>query len=277
MNASPRDRTARCRVGTTSRIGAGAALLVALTLALASAQDDSRSPLLTPEQNTILDRVRAYATNYTASLPNFVCIQKTNRMTAGAKGKPWQPIDEITQKLNFVSGRESYELVSRDLSRKGIRTPLSVISRGEFGSLMRMVLVKDSANFGWLGWDQIQNQKVVLFAYRVPLKESSLRIEGNGVVAMVSFHGLISASPESGAVYRITAEAEDIPREMAFERMGSDIEYGYVVINGESYLLPLKTILSSAAGATLFRNQSGFLDYKKFGSQSTITFTNDQN
>ena len=249
----------------------------ALALALGAPQDDSRSPLLTPEQNTILDRVRAYATNYTASLPNFVCIQDTHRMTAAAKGKPWKPIDEITQKLNFVSGRESYELISQQRPKKPVHTPLSVVSRGEFGTLMRVVLVGNSANFGWLGWDQIQGQKVAVFAYRVPLNQTSLRIESNHAAVMVAFHGLISALPETGSVYRITTEAEDIPREMAFQRMGSDMEYGPVVISGKSYLLPVKIVLSSTAEATLFRNQSDFLDYKKFGSESTIIFPKNQN
>lgn len=249
----------------------------ALALALGSPQDDSRSPLLTPEQNVILDRVRDYATSYTASLPNFVCIQDTHRMIAAAKGKPWKPIDEITQKLNFVSGRESYELISQERPKKPVHTPLSVVSRGEFGTLMRVVLVKNSANFAWLGWDQIQGQKVAVFAYRVPLSQTTLRIEGNHAAVMVAFHGLISAAPETGSVYRITTEAEDIPREMSFQRMGSDMEYGPVVISGKSYLLPVKIVLSSTAGATLFRNQSDFLDYKKFGSESTITFPKDQN
>jgi hypothetical protein len=252
-------------------------LVTALTLALGSPQDDSRSPLLTPEQNAILDRVRAYATSYTASLPNFVCIQDTHRMIAEAKGKHWKPIDEITQKLNFVSGRESYELLSQDRPKKQIHTPLSVVSRGEFGTLMRVVLVKNSANFAWLGWDQIQGQKVAVFAYRVPLNQTTLKIEGNHAAVMVAFHGLISALPETGSVYRITTEAEDIPREMAFQRMGSDMEYGPVVISGKSYLLPVKIVLASAAGATLFRNQSDFLDYKRFGSESTITFPEDKN
>ena len=252
-------------------------LIAVLCAPTASAQDDSRSPLLTPEQNTILDQVRAYATNYTASLPNFVCIQQTQRMTTAAKGKPWEQIDEMTQKLNFVSGRESYELISEQRSKKRVRTPLSVISRGEFGSLMRMVLVTDSASFGWLGWDQIQSQKVAVFAYRVPLERTSMRIEGNHAAAMVAFHGLISALPETGAVYRITAEPENIPQEMAFQRMSSETEYGPVPISGKSYLLPVKTILSSAAGAVLFRNESEFRDYKKFGSESTITFPKDQN
>ena len=96
---------------------------------------------MTPEQNAVLDRVRLYATNYTASLPNFVCVQDTHRMIADAKGKPWKPIDEISQKLNFVSGRETYELISEERPKKHVHTPLSVISRGEFGTLMRMVLV----------------------------------------------------------------------------------------------------------------------------------------
>lgn len=249
--------------------------IAALALALGSPQD--RSPLLTPEQSGILDRVRAYATHYTASLPNFVCIQETHRMTAEAKGKPWKPIDQITQKLNYVNGTESYELVSQDRPKKPVHTPLSVISRGEFGTLMRVVLVKNSANFGWLGWDQIQGHKVAIFAYRVPLSQTSLRIQGNQTAAMVAFHGLISALPDNGAVYRITTEAEDIPREMAFQRMGSDIEYGPVVISGQSYLLPVKTILSSTASATLFVNESDFRDYKKFSSESTITFEKEQN
>lgn len=252
-------------------------LAVGLALALGSTQNDSRSPLLTPEQNAILDRVRAYATNYTASLPNFVCVQDTRRMTADAKGKPWKPIDLISQKLNFVSGRESYELISQERPKKKTRTPLTVFSRGEFGTLMKLVLVRDSANFGWLGWDQIQGQKVAVFAYRVPLNQTSLKIEGDGGIAMVAFHGLISAVPETGAVYRITTEAEDIPPGMPFQRMGSDMEYGPVVISGQNYLLPVKTTLSSAAGAALFRNQADFKDYKKFGSESTITFPKDQN
>jgi hypothetical protein len=260
------------------RASLGIGLLVAaLTLTHASAQEASRSPLLTPEENDVLDRVRLYATNYTASLPNFICIQATRRMIAEAKGKPWKPIDEISQKLNFVSGRETYELISEDHPKKHVQTPLSVISRGEFGTLMRMVLVLDSANFGWLGWDRVQGQRVAVFTYRVPLDKSSLRLQGNRLATIVSFHGLVFAQPETGAVYRITTEAEGIPRELAFQRMGSDTEYGPVTIAGGSYLLPVKTILSSAAGSEVFRNEAEFRDYKKFGSESTITFPKEQN
>src|SRR5271165_313554 len=140
-----------------------------------------------------------------------------------------------------------------------------------------MVLVKDSANFGWLGWDQMQGQNVAAFAYRVPIKQTSMRIEGGDIAAMVAFHELISALPDSGSVYRVTAEVEDIPQAMAFQRMGSDAEYGPVAMSGEIYLLPVKTILCSTAGQILFQNQSEFRDYKKFGSESTITFPKDQN
>ena len=35
---------------------------------------------------------------------------------------------------------------------------------------------------------------------------------------------------------------------MTFERMGSDIEYGPVVINENSYLLPVKTVLFFRCG-----------------------------
>lgn len=258
------------------RIGLGL-FIATLTLTLSSAQENTRSPLMTPEQNAVLDQVRLYAANYTASLPNFVCVQETHRMIADAKGKPWKPIDQLSQKLSFVSGRETYELISEERPKKHGHTPLSVISRGEFGTLMRTVLVRDSANFGWLGWDRVQGQRVAVFTYRVPIDKTSMRLEGNHMVAMVAFHGLIFALPETGAVYRITTEAEDIPRQMAFQRMGSDTEYGLVSISGKDYLLPVKTILSSAAGASVFRNEAAFLDYKKFGSESTITFPKEPN
>jgi hypothetical protein len=264
-------------MGRAVRIICVRLLMAALTLALGWAQEDARSSLMTPEENTVLDRVREYATSYTASLPNFVCIQDTRRLIAEAKGKPWKPIDEVGQKLNFVSGHESYELVSAARPRKSVHTPLSVVSRGEFGTLMRLVLVKNSANFGWLGWDEIQGQKVAVFTYRVPLNRTSMRIESGQSRAMVGFHGLIFALPETGAVYRITTEAEDIPHDMPFQRMGSDTEYGPVVIGGESYLLPVKTFLSSAAGPTVFRNESAFRDYKKFGADSTIVFPKEAN
>ena len=118
-------------------------------------------------------------------------------MVAEAKGKPWKPIDDITQKLNFVSGVESYESISQHRPKKPVDTPLSVASRGEFGTLMRVVLVMDSANFrvARLGSDSRTSSPSVFLSCalnQTRMNKLNNHSEPDGFAP----HGLISALPK---------------------------------------------------------------------------------
>lgn len=239
-------------------------------------QDAARSPLMNDEQNAILDRVRAYAGSYVAELPNFVCVEKTRRKLAEAKGKPYKTVDELQDKVSFFDGRESYEklktqTIGKGKKKRGFVPHFEV--RGEFGTLMRGVLVLDHASFSWLGWDHAGNIRTAVFAYRVSMGQSTMAVT-NGQIdrAMVAYHGLVFAEPEKGAVVKLTADAEDIPARFGFSKAVSELSYGSVEIAGKSYLLPVTSVYSGLSNLGLFRNESEFRDYQKFGSESSIKF-----
>jgi hypothetical protein len=97
---------------------------------------------------------------------------------------------------------------------------------------------------------------------------------GRGDRATVAYHGLVFADPEKGAVVRLTAIAEDIPTRFDFSKAASELSYGAVEIAGKSYLLPVMSVYSGLSDAGLFRNESEFRDYKRFGSESSIKFGN---
>ena len=247
-------------------------------------QQYGRSPLMSDEQNQILDRVRAYATSYVSQLPNFVCVERTARRISNAKGKPYKTVDEMESKLSFVDGKESYE--TRPLATIGKRTPRAAALpqfelKGEFGSLMRGVLVADQATFSWMGWDRAGNVRVGVFAYRVARDQSTLVVtNGTGEGVVVAYHGLVFAAPETGAVMKITSDAEDIPPRFAFSKPSSEVSYGAVEISGKSYLLPVASVYSGVYSGHgrkgLFRNESEFREYRKFGSESTIKFGDER-
>jgi hypothetical protein len=239
-------------------------------------QEAARSPLMNEEQNGILDRVRAYASSYVSQLPNFVCVERTRRKLAEAKGKPYKPVDELEDKVSFVEGRETYErlplqTIGKGNGKRGFTPKFEV--RGEFGTLMRAVLVLDHASFSWLGWDHTGNVRTAVFAYRVSKDQSTMAVtNGRTDRAIVAYHGLVFAEPEKGAVVKLTADAEDIPERFSFSKAVSVLSYGAVEIAGKSYLLPVTSVYSGLSTAGLFRNESEFRDYKKFGSESRIKF-----
>ena len=65
-----------------------------------------------------------------------------------------------------------------------------------------------------------------------------------------------------------------IPRNFDYDRAESIIEYGFVTIDGKKYLLPVESenLACFTGTAHCVRNVILFENYRKFGSQSSITF-----
>src|SRR4051794_2608416 len=110
QGAGPRTVSALTRLADTS------AKLPVPTISAPASKPVSTGPLppSAEERDKVLREVREYALNYTDSLPNFICLQVTNRSVdmhyqPGAPGS-WTPADRIAEKLSFVDHHEKYEL-----------------------------------------------------------------------------------------------------------------------------------------------------------------------
>ena len=102
---------------------------------------------------------------------------------------------------------------------------------------------------------------------------------------IVSYHGEIAFDPVSGAILRITMEA-DLPSGELVPRAGIQVEYSPVEIAGKTYICPVRSVSILMAhtaqqtgaasrsnykgAAKTFLNDVAFSQYRRFGTESRI-------
>jgi hypothetical protein len=67
-------------------------------------------------------------------------------------------------------------------------------------------------------------------------------------------------------------ECDDIPASFRVREATEILDYDFVTISGEKFLLPLKADLRFRGGGALVWNEIEFHLYRKFTSDATITF-----
>jgi hypothetical protein len=244
---------------------------------ISSLQSQAEAPLSPANQDKLLDLMRQYAERYVSNLPNFICVQVTSQYQANKKGKHWHKGDTLTAKLTYAQGHEqrALYLVNDKPIKPGRRhwsTPL--VTEGEFGTLLERVLGPDNdANFTWARWETIRNKRAAVFDYTVDRAHSSLSLSlSDYVKATVPYIGSVYADPGTGAIWRITDSATDIPPELQTESIGTTIDYAEATIGDAKYLLPLQAIVSMRTDRNQVRNEIQFQHYRKFEADSNITF-----
>ena len=262
-------------MSTSRRLAA--AMLCLCFAALVAAQ----TPPLTPDQDKLIEAMRRYADQYISSLPNFLCVQVTEQFQGDAQGEHWHRGDTLTQKLVFQGGHEerTLELVNHKPvkpGRKHWRAPLT--TEGEFGMLLDRVLGPASAaTLEWRGWDTVRDRRVAVFNFSIDQQHSTLTLTLEEFArATVPHHGSIYADPATGAVWRITNIADDIPPRIQTKNIATTIDYDEIPIGAGNYILPLAASVFLSTGLSSSRNEIQFKSYRKFDADSTITFGPEQ-
>lgn len=253
---------------------------VALLAGAQSKVGSERVPPSPAEQDRLLAAIGQYAEQYVSNLPNFLCEQNVQQFEAGKKPTHWRRGDTLTFRLTFKEGREdhSLELVNDKPirpGRTGWRTPL--ITEGEFGLLLSRVFAAETqASFVWSGWEMLHGKTVAVFKYSVAREHSSLKLTLSDIGhAVVPYYGSVYADPASGGIRRITSNASDIPPEVRTKSISTAIDYEEVPIGSKLYLLPTQANVWLITPSGNVRNEIRFDSYRKFETDSTITYTSD--
>jgi hypothetical protein len=236
-------------------------------------------PLNSVDQKQLLNEMRQYASNYTDNLPNFLCAQVTRRY-AGLNGdEPNRLMDTVTARLSYNEGREDYKvyLVNDRVVNTSIDKLGGAVSTGEFGSLMKDVFDPASqADFGWDHWGRLRGQNLAVFNYFIDSGHSHFQLDyDRGAQRIVTaYKGLIYADQYTGAIYRITFNAVDVPPGFPIRKAQTTLDYDFVDIGGNKYLVPLKAkVLMHTTDNVNTRNEEEFTLYRKFGTESNIVFS----
>jgi hypothetical protein len=227
-------------------------------------------------QQQILDEIKQYALTYTENLPNFICLQVTRRFVDLNLSDHYRLIDTVNAQLSYTEGKENYRLVSinNHYTNTSMEQLGGAVSVGEFGSLMKGIFdSKSEAEFGWDHWGTLRGKRMAAFNYFIDSGHSTYSIEYQREQRIITaYRGLIYADPDTGAIFRITFVAVDIPSSFPVKEAAETLDYDDVDISGQPYICPLKADLRMRAGRERTKNEIEFRLYRRFGTESNIVY-----
>jgi VWFA-related protein len=236
-------------------------------------------PVPAPSQaeiDSLIAEARQRAVGYADSLPNFICLQLTNRSKDPSGGTRWQHLDTIAETLTYKDKSEERKIVAVDGKpsngeREGMK--IGVFSTGELGGDLRAVFADSAqAQFTWKETDTLGDGKVQVFSYRVAKANSMFHVTAsNNDDIAVGYHGEVYIDSATRSVRRLTVVADDIPAKFPTHSTSITVDYDYVLINAHDFLMPVSAAVSLRQGRSeALLNTMEFRNYRKFGSESRI-------
>jgi hypothetical protein len=238
-----------------------------------------------------LEKSRQKSLAYARSLPDFVCTEVISRhklnLTGGITGRnppDWFLIDKLTVNLSYFQQHEAHELkLLNGESTKQTFDSLAVgaTSTGEFGGILSSIFDPASqTSFRWESWENERRRPVGVYAYDVDEIHSTYYVEGGkpGKIrrAIVGFHGTLEMDRETGEVLHLDHVADHIPSELQMPKTVTEIDYDFIEVNGNQYLLPVHSQTNTDGRTESWKNETAFRDYRKFDVNSKMDFGADK-
>jgi VWFA-related protein len=267
-------------------------------------------------QRQIMSLVVSYTTKSVHELPNFFATRETTRFEDRPQYEGYLPLHFIARYSKSVVYREGQEMIDTASGKSGKSgdAEQGLVSWGEFGPILSTVLLDAAqSKLAWSHWEQGASGPVAVFGYSVPDTKSHYWVQfccvggKTGGIPMVShdgsqgiesageaphtsreragYHGEITVDPATGAILRITANAE-LPLSTTLTRAAVMVEYGSVEIGGKSFICPKRSVALSLiryAHATTgahsildhdplktFVNDVAFEQYHRLGAETRI-------
>jgi len=206
-----------------------------------------------------------------------VVQQFTTRYVSTGRKADWQAQDVVTAEVVWEAGKERYEKLAingkqvkkADVEAKG------AYSYGEFGTVLEdLFSPATAADFKYRGSRSIQQKPAFIYDFDVDHPHSHWTVQVPGQKINPAYRGSVWIEKSTARVLRLEMQAVKIPVEFPQDTTEMAVDYDYMRIGEESYLLPVKSeILSCERGSTMCeRNVIEFRNYHKFTGESNIVF-----
>jgi VWFA-related protein len=226
------------------------------------------------ELDRIIAGARKHALNYSAKLPNFLCIELTDRSVDASGNGKWRRKDSYGELLRFVDNQETRTTLEVNgqrstVNRADMNGPISV---GEFGHLLSLVFQPSSkAEFHWKETDALANGTVQVLEYRVKRENDSILLSDSSRKVYADFHGLAYIDSSTMGIRRVTMEADDLPPDFSIRAASIGVDYDYVSIGAHDYLMPVRSTIRVKRGRhETDLNQIVFQDYRRYASKVKV-------
>jgi VWFA-related protein len=175
--------------------------------------------------------------------------------------------------------RNGFEVVDSVKGTKQEKGTARFNTKGIFGPILRAAILDPArGDWVWNRWEQGAEGLRAVFRFRVPKQESHYQLEscclldavdGTGAFELLTgYHGEIAIDAESGAILRLSLEA-DLEPNLPVLRSGIVVEYGPVTIGGTTHLCLVKSISISRV-RTIFDLHEWDDNFRVYGPFETM-------
>jgi hypothetical protein len=238
------------------------------------------------EGSELLERTRAATLAATDAMPDFIVKQLIKRVAAYGHTNNWIPQDNLTIAVTYrATAGEEYKVLTvnglplgQDV-KEGKEYGDSVggaTSTGEYVTGLASIFRQHSqTEFKIVDTDLLRGRRTLVYEFEVkkPLSDLTLKADRDQI-ATVGSRGRIWIDRETNRVLRFEQIATEIQADFPITAASSLIDYDWVKINDQPYLLPSQAdifITSVRRGQTVqTRNEIRFRGYQKFGAELKV-------
>jgi hypothetical protein len=229
-----------------------------------------------PDGESRLIEVRARMGQALKSLPDYLCLETTERLRASHANTKLRLLDTVELEVAHVGDEEMYSWPGRnmfagaDLAKE---LPAGFVGTGTYASQMMGVLFGHSAQFRFAGPENVGQRATLRWDFTQPKDESSWVVGAGRRSAQVGSSGSIWADAETHLLVRFQAHATQFPARFPIKSSARTVDYALARIGVRDVLLPsVVEDLMEEAGGTLHINRSRFGRCREYSATSQLTF-----
>lgn len=250
-------------------------------LVITSLPETAVQPLDSQAVEALVADARQRAVGYAHSLPNFMCVEVTDRSVDPAGNGKWRRKDSMAELLRYLNNAETRTTLevngkASTLSRAAMEDTHGTLSQGEFGGVLRSIFQDSSkADFKWQEAAAIGSETVQVLSYHITHENSTWALQGdNNWKEYPSFHGLVYVDAATKGVRRLTMVADELPANFSIHSALMTVDYDYIAIGTHDYLMPIRASVSLTKGKhEAVLNDMEFRNYRRYGSATKILYS----
>jgi len=238
------------------------------------------------ESNDLLERTRTATLGAAQAMPDFIVKQLIKRSVAYGSTNNWMAQDNLTIAVGYrANSGEQYKL----LAKNGIPVGQEVTEGRDYSkyvggasssgveyisAMADLFQASSQAEFRMVDTDQIRGRRTLVYEYEVKKPFSKLSLTAGDSTVTVGSRGRMWIDRETNRVLRFEQIATEVPGDFQITAASTVIDYDWVTIGENKYLLPTNSdirLTSVNTRVTLqSRNEIRFRGYQKFGAELKV-------
>ena len=225
-----------------------------------------------------IEQARYHALDYVNELPNFVVTEFVTRYIKTPEKTDWRLDDRLEVELTYrVKEGEQLKLIK--INGAAAKTTYEHLggstSVGEFGVLLGALFAPQTqADFKEVRKESLNGKQTTVFDFKVRTAHSNSQItdKSTGQSVVSGYVGTVWIDNQTKRVLRVEVQNNDIPSGFPITLAENAIEYDYVDVAGERYLMPVRAevLLGRDRDRQYTRNVIEFRNYHKFETDVQI-------